>query len=204
MSASEKNYSGYLIRLFNKPPDSLCFSPNYHFHVLGYYDGLIIQNVSELQSYYIHHKHEISSNNADEDDLFDFEEQRMCLYSPKSAEKTSAIFNYNYGKPFLMITEIKIGAANKQVTFSKIENLIYHKLSKVHGVDLELFSSLGFSDYVLVARLESFEHVNKMILMIRGMKINGINIHSTYSIAGFSKKIILDNGVVEEKIRASL
>jgi len=197
------NYSGFLVRLFNKPPEGLPFSPKYQFYALGYYDGIKVENVSDLKSYFIHNSRQKKrSSGKNEIELCDFEEQRLCLYLPKDLR--GDIFQYKKGKPFIVIIQINFDVHEKPITYGQMQSEINSILLKFNGLEKELFSSLGFSDYVLVSRMENIDLVNQIILEIRGMTVNDQKVRSTYTVIGFAKNQVLSEKFLDQTVNASL
>jgi hypothetical protein len=208
-------------RLVNHPD-----AKNTHFPIIlwGYYDGLRYSFVEELNQYY---EEDYSDQQNDEDINLNDEQQtyeihRLWLYSHNySKDDITQIFNEKFYQPLLVLTELKINndlyqnpsgdllAINRKITHQIIDTLS-NISNNGNDFSFRVFSSLSYSDYVIVFRGGDYQKIGNAIMLLRGAKTtvsqnlsSHFLVNTTYSIAG-SQNYSLNMANLENRYTISI
>ena len=212
---------GFVIKLYRWMVNTSLIEENVNFDymVWGYFDHMNIQKVSSLKDFY---------QNADGEkynvNYMRFESQRMCLYTddPNGEQITKKEFALNHQPlPIIVITELKLNLderstrENRKIYRDQIINDLTEMINQsgTHELAFHCFSSLGYSDLVIIFRGRSYSRIMEIIKRFRYLSIvtapsdqNNIIVKSTYSITGVNLNELdfVDTASTELSIRISL
>ncbi|MBI9051954.1 MAG: hypothetical protein JEZ00_21240 [Anaerolineaceae bacterium] len=192
---------------------------NFDFLVWGYFDHMNIREIHSLKEFY--QENEIYTDHSR--NHLRFESQRLCLYSDDPNCKNIVSLDYqkeNQALPLIAISELKFNHPtnmpddNQKEYLAKSREEIIHYLQQAiddqnaTDLDFHTFSSLGYSDLVIVFRGRSYEKIMNLLKKLRHEPNNSERsiVNSTYSITGVNVKqnISVDEQLADLSIRVSL
>lgn len=179
---------GVIVRLFKKltPNHSCADNQDFKYLVWSYFDGMNFEKVENISDFYTH-KNLLNS----ERDLNRFyEEQHLNLYLSSQEEQESSEEFLKGSKtdklPLISLTEIKI--SDEDVAKRGLCDLEKKIREKINGqmsgwedhFDCQVYRSLGYGEFVIIARSTAYGHIFDMISLLNDFEVTW----STYTILG--------------------